>query len=85
MRDKLFPLSRTQREDMWRRFKQTDHRRVAERLHALLLLNSGQNVQAVSTMLLVPPKTLNGRSHINVVCSPRELNTSEIGTIALES
>ena len=58
MREKLFTLSRTQREDMWRRFKQTDDRRVAERLHAILLLDSGQNAEAVSTILHVHPKTL---------------------------
>jgi hypothetical protein len=51
MREKLFTLSRSQREDMWRRFKQTDDRRVAERLHAILLLDSGQNADAVSTIL----------------------------------
>ena len=58
MREKLFSLSRTQREDMWRRFKQTDDRRVAERLHAILLLDSGQNAEAVSRILHTPPKTL---------------------------
>jgi transposase len=58
MREKLFTLSRTQREDMWRRFKQTDDRRVAERLHAILLLDSGQNAEAVSTILHVHPRTL---------------------------
>jgi transposase len=58
MREKLFTLSRSQREDMWRRFKQTDDRRVAERLHAILLLDSGQNADAVSTILHVHPKTL---------------------------
>jgi len=58
MRQKLFTLSRSQREDMWRRFKQTDDRRVAERLHAILLLDSGQNAEAVSTILHVHPKTL---------------------------
>jgi transposase len=58
MREKLFTLSRTQREDMWRRFKQTDDRRVAERLHAILLLDSGHNAQAVSHILHVHPKTL---------------------------
>jgi hypothetical protein len=40
MREKLFTLSRTQREDIWRRFKQTGDRRVAERLHAIVLLDS---------------------------------------------
>jgi transposase len=58
MREKLFSLSRSQREDMWRRFKQTDDRRTAERLHAILLLDSGQNAQSVSTILHVNPKTL---------------------------
>jgi transposase len=58
MREKLFTLSRTQREDMWRRFKQTDDRRSAERLHAILLLDSGQNAEAVSRILHVHSKTL---------------------------
>lgn len=58
MREKLFTLSRTQRENMWRRFKQTDERRVAERLHAILLLDSGQNAEAVSSILHIHPKTL---------------------------
>jgi transposase len=58
MRQKLFTLSRSQREDMWRRFKQTDDHRVAERLHAILLLDSGQNADAVSTILHIHPKTL---------------------------
>lgn len=58
MREKRFTLSCTQREDMWRSFKQTDDRRVAERLHAILLLDSGQNAEAVSGILHVHPKTL---------------------------
>jgi transposase len=58
MREKLFTLSRTQREDMWRRFKQTDDHRVAERLHAILLLDSGQNAESVSRILHVHSKTL---------------------------
>jgi transposase len=58
MRQKLFRLSRSQREDMWRRCKQTDDRRVAERLHAILLLDSGQNADAVSSILHIHPKTL---------------------------
>jgi transposase len=58
MRQKLFSLSRSQREDMWRRFKQTDDRRVAERLHAILLLDSGQNADAVSSILHIHPKSL---------------------------
>jgi len=55
MREKLFTLSRSQREDMWRRFKQTDDRRIAERLHAILLLDSGQNADSVSHILHVHP------------------------------
>ena len=58
MREKLFTLSRTQREEMWHRFKQTNDRRVAERLHAILLLDSGQNAEVVSRILHVHPKTL---------------------------
>jgi len=58
MRDKLFTLSRSQREAMWRRFKQTDDRRIAERLHAILLLDDGQNAEAVSRILQIHPKTL---------------------------
>src|SRR4051812_18604806 len=58
MRQKLFTLSRSQREDLWRRFKQTDDRRSAERLHAILLLDSGQNAEAVSRILHVHSKTL---------------------------
>ena len=55
---KRFPLSRYGREDRWRRFKQTDDHRVAGRLHAILLLDSGQNADAVSTILHIHPKTL---------------------------
>src|SRR5215207_434888 len=58
MREKLFTLGRSQREDMWRRFKQVDDRRVAERLHAILLLDSGQNAYSVSAILHIHPKTL---------------------------
>jgi hypothetical protein len=58
MRQKLFSLSRYGREDMWHRFKQADDRRVAERLHAILLLDSGQNADAVSSILHIHPKSL---------------------------
>ena len=58
MREKLFSLSRSQREAMWRRFKQTDDHRIAERLHAILLLDSGQNASAVCSILHIHPKTL---------------------------
>ena len=58
MREKLFTLSRTQSEAMWRRFKQTDDHRIAERLHAILLLDGGQNAESVSQILHIHPKTL---------------------------
>ena len=58
MREKLFTLSRSQREQMWRRFKQTDDHRVAERLHAILLLDVGQNAQDVCSILHIHPNTL---------------------------
>jgi transposase len=58
MREKLFTLSRTQSEAMWQRFKQTHDHRIAERLHAILLLDSGQNAETVSQILHIHPKTL---------------------------
>lgn len=58
MREKLFTLSRNQREQMWCRFKQTNDHRVAERLHAILLLDAGQNAQAVCSILHIHPNML---------------------------
>jgi transposase len=58
MREKQFSLSRRQRDDMWRRYKQTDDRRIAERLHAILLLDAGQNAQSVCTILHIHSNTL---------------------------
>lgn len=58
MREKQFTLSRSQRDAMWRRFKQSDNRRIAERLHAILLLDSGQNAQSVCSILQIHPNTL---------------------------
>lgn len=58
MREKLFTLSQSQRAAMWRRFKQTDDHRIAERLHAILLLDSGHNAAAVCAILRIHPKTL---------------------------
>jgi transposase len=58
MREKPFTLSHSQRDAMWRRFKQTDNRRIAERLHAILLLDAGQNAANVSSILQVHPNTL---------------------------
>lgn len=58
MREKLFTLTRSQRDDLWRRYKQTSDRRVAERLHALLLLDQGRSAHEVSAILHLHPKTL---------------------------
>lgn len=58
MREKLFTLTRSQREELWRRYKQTDDRRVAERLHAILLLDEGRSARDVSAILHLHPKTL---------------------------
>ena len=58
MREKLFTLTRSQRDDLWRRYKQTTDRRVAERLHAILLLDEGRSASDVSAILHLHPKTL---------------------------
>lgn len=58
MREKLFTLTRSQRDDLWRRYKQATDRRVAERLHAILLLDEGRSAPDVSAILHLHPKTL---------------------------
>lgn len=58
MREKLFTLRRSQRDAMWRRFKQTDDRRIAERVHAILLLDAGQNAASVCAILHIHANTL---------------------------
>jgi len=58
MREQLFTLTRSQREDLWHRYKQTKDRRVAERLHAILLLDEGRSATDVSAILHLHPKTL---------------------------
>src|SRR6266508_2237413 len=58
MREHLFTLTRSQREDLWRRYKQTGERRVAERLHAVLLLDECRSAPDVSAILHLHPKTL---------------------------
>ncbi len=57
MREKLFTLTRSQRDDLWRRYKQTSDRRIAERLHAILLLDEGRSGSDVSAILHLHPKT----------------------------
>ena len=58
MREPLFKLSRSQREEMQRRYKRTTERRVSERIHAILLLDSGRNLPDVADILDVHPKTI---------------------------
>lgn len=58
MREPLFKLSRSQREDMLRRYKQTTERRVSERIHAILLLDSGRNLPDVAAILHLNGKTI---------------------------
>lgn len=58
MREKLFTLTRSQHEELWRRYKQTEDRRVAERIHAILLLDEGRSAHDVSAILHLHPKTL---------------------------
>src|ERR671923_1025718 len=75
MRDKLFTLTRSQREDLWRRYKQSSDRRTAERLHAILLLDEGRSAQGVSAILHLHPKTLKryvrifARSGVEALCT----------------
>jgi transposase len=64
MSEKLFTLTRSQREELWRRYKQTDERRVAERVHAILLLDEGRCARDVSAILHLHPKTLKRWIHI---------------------
>ncbi len=58
MREKLFTLTRSQRDDLWRRYKQTTERRVAERLNAILLLDEGRSRGDVRAVSHLHPKTL---------------------------
>src|SRR6476661_5732466 len=58
MREKLFTLTRSQRDEFWRRYKQTEDRRVAERIHAILLLDEGRSAADVAAILHLHPKTL---------------------------
>jgi transposase len=75
MREKLFALTRPQREQLWQRYKQTDNRRVAERLHAILLLDEGRSAHDVSAILHLHPKTLKrwiricATSGVDALCS----------------
>jgi transposase len=58
MREKLFTLTRSQRDTLERRYKQTNERRIAERLQAILLLDAGHNREQVARIVRVNPKTI---------------------------
>lgn len=58
MREPLFKLSHSQREEMQRRYKRTSERRISERIHAILLLDSGRNLPEVADILTIHPKTI---------------------------
>ena len=58
MREKLFTLSRSQRDELERRYKQTNERRIAERIQAILLLDAGHNRDQTARILHVNPKTI---------------------------
>ena len=75
MREKQFTLSRSQRDAMWKRYKHTDDRRIAERLHAILLLDSGQNAPDVCSILHIHPNTLKRWIKIFVASGEEALTT----------
>ena len=58
MREKLFTLTRKQRDDMGRRYKQTSERRIADRIQAILLLDGGRNAGEVAQILRISQKTI---------------------------
>lgn len=58
MREKLFTLTRSQRDTLERRYKQTSERRIAERLQSILLLDAGHNREQTARILHVNPKTI---------------------------
>jgi transposase len=58
MREQLFRLTRSEREALERRYKQTETRRISERIHAILLLDAGQNRNQTARILHVNPKTI---------------------------
>lgn len=58
MREKLFTLTRSQRDELERRYKQTSERRIAERIQAILLLDAGHNRDQTARILHLNPKTI---------------------------
>ncbi|RRR76204.1 MAG: hypothetical protein EI684_03440 [Candidatus Viridilinea halotolerans] len=79
MRKKLFTLTRNQRDDLERRYKQTAERRISERIQAILLLDAGHNRDAVARILHVNPKTITRWMHIFVDAGIETLCTIQSG------
>lgn len=79
MREKLFTLTRSQRDDMERRYKQTYERRISERIQAILLLDAGHNRDQVARILHVNPKTITRWVHVFVDAGIDTLCTIQSG------
>jgi transposase len=79
MREKLFTLTRSQRDDLERRYKQTAERRISERIQAILLLDAGHNRDAVARILHVNPKTITRWVHVFVEAGIDTLCTIQSG------
>ncbi|MEI8164896.1 MAG: winged helix-turn-helix domain-containing protein [Chloroflexales bacterium] len=75
MREKRFTLTRSQRDDLERRDKQTPERRISERIQAILLLDAGHNREQVARILHVNAKTITRwvqifvRSGMDILCT----------------
>jgi transposase len=79
MREKLFTLNRSQRDDLERRYKQTAERRSSERIQAILLRDAGHNRDAVARILHVNPKTITRWVHVFVDAGIAALCTIQSG------
>lgn len=58
MREKLFKLTRKQRSEMEREYKTNLDRRIADRIQAILLLDSGRNQNETAEILHINRKTV---------------------------
>ena len=75
----LFTLTRSQRDDMERRYKQTHERRISERIQAILLLDAGHNRDHVARILHGNPKTITRWVHVFVRAGIDTLCTMQAG------
>lgn len=75
MRKQLYPLTNSERESLERRYKQTDRRRISERIQAVLLLDAGHSRDQVAQIVHVNPKTISrwvdifSRAGIDALCT----------------